>query len=436
MNDLAAPRIAPASGAGRGDPVGQGGQGGQGGRGDRAGSAGRAGSGRPAIPAAAPLRAALSGMAERTRAQLAWHFEHARPAPFVEADPDARPDALILDADHPEAFAALDAFAARTGAGARTPVVLLAFDRPPEALTRRATHVVPKPVTPEALGHAARVLRGEAQASLGPPDTPPGPFAPPGPTGVPAVAARLVAPAVAPPVPAPRPIDPAEAERARLREAALCGERGAIDAALAARRERGPDDPGAAGLFFDPDRHVGALLEAELGAARARPGPRGLSVAMPHIELFVLPDVGRVYASATLRSVATARATFAPLGPDGATVTHHAGPGMAALLRRVRTLARGGYTLDAFIWLAALMSSRGRLPVGTDPERRARLRRWPNLTRLEPVPHAVELARRWVDAPRSIEALGRETGIEPRFVHAFHNAARALGLFEEDAPRG
>ena len=411
MNDLAAARTAPSPGTGRDGPGDPGGPGGKGG---------------PATTAAPPLRAALSGMAERTRAQLVWHFEHARPAPFVEANPDARPDALILDADHPEAFAALDAFAAATEAGARIPVVLLAFDRPPEALAHRATHVVPKPVTPEALGQAARVLRGEAQASLGPV----------------AAAARHVgpapalAPALAPTVaPAARSIDPIEAERARLREAALCGERGAIDVALAARRERGPDDPEAAGLFFDPERHVGALLERELDAARARPGPRGLSVTMPHIELFVLPDVGRVYASATLRSVATARATFAPLGPDGAAVTHHAGPTMATLLQRVRTLARGGYTLDAFIWLAALMSSRGRLPAGTDPERPVRLRRWPNLTRLEPVPHAVGLARRWVDAPRSIEALAREAGIEPRFVHAFHNAARALGLFE-DVPRG
>ena len=420
--------------------------------------------------ARAPLRVGLVGMAERTRATLAWHFEHARSRRFVEVAGAERPEAVIVDADHPEALAALRAFvatASREG-GPAPAILMLALGAPPPALAALAAHVVTKPVSAEALELAARALRdGSARAApahasgAAPPPalhvSDPAPEAAPGTAPVTAPgAARDPAATVGPaagPTAGPAPGSPAtgappaatgdaspaappapDPRRARLREEMLCGAPGSIEAALAAL-ERG-DAAAAAALRFDPGAHLGALLGRELRlAAEAAPaGAHGLRIEMPHLELFVLPGVNRVYASETLGSVAAVRATFAPLGGGDARVTHHAGGAMRALLERVRAHARSGYTLDAFAWLCALMSSRGRLPAGLDRAAPVRLRRWPNLTRLEPVPHAIELAAHWVAAPVSIEALTRTAGVEPRFVHAFHNAASALGLFETAPP--
>ena len=374
-----------------------------------------------------PLRVGLVGMAERTRATLAWHFEHARSRRFVEVAGNERPEAVIVDADHPEAPSALRAFvatASREG-GSVPAVVVLAFGTPPPALAALAAHVVSKPVSGESLELAARALRdGTARAA---PAHAAGALPPP---ALHASARRPGAVVPAPPS-APEPPDP---RRARLREEMLCGAPGAVESALAAVGRGSEAD--AAALRYDPAAHLGALLERELRVGReaARAAAHGFSVRMPHLELFVLPGVNRVYASATLGSVAAVRTTFAPLGDGDARVAHHAGEAMRALLERARGLARSGYTLDAFAWLCALMSSRGRLPAGLDRHAPARLARWPNLTRLEPVPHAIELAARWSAAPLSIDAVTRVAGVEPRFVHAFHNAASALGLFEARAP--
>lgn len=387
----------------------------------------------------APLRVALAGMSERTGALLRWHFEHARPRAFVETGV-ALAEAMLVDADHPDATASAEP------AANALPLVVLALDPAASALSRRAAHAVVKPVSAASLAESARalrvLLRGEAPPRVRGEAVAPAAAGATVPTSIPpAPAARPRVPAPVQSIPASAPSVPANAAdgaRLQLRNRTLCGDGRSIDAAIAALAAH--DAGGTAPLWYDPARHVGSLLAHAIALSGASPeeparpaaGPAtvGITIALSGIELFVLPELDRVYASATLRSIATVDRLFAPLELDGATVTHHSAAGMGALVRRTRERARVVYTLDAFTWLAALMSSRGRLPVGTDRTRAERLARWPNLTRLELVPHAMELASRWNDAPLSIEAMVRASGVHPRFVHGFHQGAHALDLFE------
>jgi|GEM_PF-3207101 len=384
----------------------------------------------------------LAGMSERTRALLAWHLERQRPVRLAQAASHEDARALFIDADHPEAIALLDA----NRGGERLPVVLLAVDPLRYPALEPVIEVIAKPVSASELARVASrlssgeplldrvdLVTNEEDSSQGH-DT--------GDDGLPAVAwpdpetiPLTVPPYDAPPYDTPRDDDPATLARKAARVDALFGRADAGTATSATSSLTAALE--SASSPYDPQAHLGARLQRELDLARQdrqalpvadRRGPTsGFILAMTHIELYVLPDIDRVYVSAKLGRAVTSRLTFSALGSDDLTVTHYRGPTMPVLLERVRDRASSGYTIDGFVWLAALMGSQGRLPVGCDPAQPYRLRHWPNLTRLEPLPTSIEIAGCWAAGSASVHEVIERTGVQPRFVHAFLAAATALG---------
>lgn len=84
--------------------------------------------------------------------------------------------------------------------------------------------------------------------------------------------------------------------------------------------------------------------------------------------------------------------------------------------------------LDAFLWKLALWASRGRLPVGTDINSPLVLKRWPNLTRLLPAPHATRIAGLWAREPIVLSCCLKALNIPQRHVFAFYSACAAQGI--------
>ncbi len=72
--------------------------------------------------------------------------------------------------------------------------------------------------------------------------------------------------------------------------------------------------------------------------------------------------------------------------------------------------------------------SRGRIPAGTDLTRPVYLMQWPNLTRLEQIPHAARIAALIYDQPRTLTDTARQLRIRQRYVFAFFSACKAIGL--------
>lgn len=89
------------------------------------------------------------------------------------------------------------------------------------------------------------------------------------------------------------------------------------------------------------------------------------------------------------------------------------------------------WQLDSLLWNAALLASRGRVPVGTDLMARVKLKRWPNLTRLAVFPGAVRITAFLSREPVSLVDAARILKIPQRCVFAFFTAADALGLMEQ-----
>ena len=86
------------------------------------------------------------------------------------------------------------------------------------------------------------------------------------------------------------------------------------------------------------------------------------------------------------------------------------------------------WSMDAFLWVITLWCSRGRVPVGTDITRPVYLMEWPNLTRLEQIPHAARIAALIYDQPRTLFDTAKQLGIRQRYVFAFYSACKVIGL--------
>jgi len=86
------------------------------------------------------------------------------------------------------------------------------------------------------------------------------------------------------------------------------------------------------------------------------------------------------------------------------------------------------WNMEAFVWVITLWCSRGRVPEGTDLSMPVYLMQWPNLTRLEHIPHATRIAALLYDQPRSLVDTAMQLKIKQRYVFAFYSACKAIGL--------
>lgn len=90
--------------------------------------------------------------------------------------------------------------------------------------------------------------------------------------------------------------------------------------------------------------------------------------------------------------------------------------------------AKHVYDLEAFIWTASLLTSQGRLDQAVDTQQSLRLKHWPNLTRLEPIPHVMRIAALWNESAATVFDIAEKLAIPQRYVFAFHTAASTLNL--------
>ncbi|MGK0270756.1 MAG: hypothetical protein ACI88H_001406 [Cocleimonas sp.] len=89
-------------------------------------------------------------------------------------------------------------------------------------------------------------------------------------------------------------------------------------------------------------------------------------------------------------------------------------------------------SIESFVWTTTLLTSQGRLPKGTDIQKAISLKVWPNLTRLELMPHAMHIAAVFNKHPGSLLDVAKWLDIEQRYVFAFYNAALSLNMMELD----
>lgn len=83
---------------------------------------------------------------------------------------------------------------------------------------------------------------------------------------------------------------------------------------------------------------------------------------------------------------------------------------------------------EALLWRLALLTYRGKIPEDTDPHAPVYLARWPNVTRLDPVPDSLRIAALWSRMPVDLGHTARALSVPQKHVFQFYAAAMTIGL--------
>jgi hypothetical protein len=170
-------------------------------------------------------------------------------------------------------------------------------------------------------------------------------------------------------------------------------------------------------MFFDPQLHLYGAVRNARQLAEQEGRMVELRSDLPPIR--VCPRTQRVHVGMrdqVLRSVAVT----------------HVRPQLVVLPESDSRWPADAHTepVDALLWRLAAWTSRGRLPQGTDPAAPVRLRHWPNMTRLIPTPHAMQIAALWSSGAHTLADTSRQLMTSLGDVHVFYCAVDALGLVE------
>ena len=82
------------------------------------------------------------------------------------------------------------------------------------------------------------------------------------------------------------------------------------------------------------------------------------------------------------------------------------------------------------LWSLSLWSAKGRLPDAVSAESLIKIKNWPNFTRLDIPPHALEIVALWFHQETSISATATRLDVPYRAVYSVFSACYALGLIE------
>jgi len=148
--------------------------------------------------------------------------------------------------------------------------------------------------------------------------------------------------------------------------------------------------------------------------------------------MLILPDASQIYFSIPLTEQAFVEFCSSPVRKNQIHI-HILNTNEAELARhKISQSSRLLNDLEAFVWSCQLLTAQGRLARGTDITRPALLKYWPNMTRIESIPHMMNIAALWSDSPASIVELAKCLDIPQRYVISFYHAAALLGLMEQD----
>lgn len=87
---------------------------------------------------------------------------------------------------------------------------------------------------------------------------------------------------------------------------------------------------------------------------------------------------------------------------------------------------------DQVLWQIALWSARGRLAQSINPQSKLSLPSWPNFTRLQITPYAIQIAALWTQYSMTADEVAEALEIPQRYVYALASASHAIGQLREE----
>lgn len=179
--------------------------------------------------------------------------------------------------------------------------------------------------------------------------------------------------------------------------------------------------------FYEPQQYLQGELNNAMGFAQRKETAMALTVASGSLshEIILAPGLNRVIHR--MDDMQLAQLCSTPLCLLNVSARRCSPPELALLSQDIAQQGVGELP-EAFFWRVAFHTSLGRLPTGTQSELPMYVTRWPNYTRLLPVPHAMRMTALLLDRPRPMPLVAKVLGVTLSEVCSFYCAAQAIGM--------
>lgn len=173
------------------------------------------------------------------------------------------------------------------------------------------------------------------------------------------------------------------------------------------------------------------LLNAVLEQLESTKGSDNL-YRMKYKDLIIVIDhsKNRIYCNIPAKSDDYAAVCFSEIDPQQIKIHDLDYSEVRLYRKKMKENMDRSHSIESFIWTTSLLTSQGRLPKGTDIKQAVTLRDWPDLTRLELIPHAINIAAVLSKQAKSLLEISESLDIPQRYVFAFYNASLALNMIE------
>ena len=179
------------------------------------------------------------------------------------------------------------------------------------------------------------------------------------------------------------------------------------------------------------NKHMLSILLDQID--RARKSKHVLRLKHDDIIIVIDTEFDSIYSNYTIDSDEYVNFCYETVNPENIKVHALDYSEVRLYRKKMETKLQNTHSIESFIWTTSLLTSRGRLLDNTDTTKPISLKTWPNLTRIENIPYAMNIAAVFSKHPGSLQDIPKWLNIPHRYVYAFYNGVLALEMVEFDS---
>lgn len=177
--------------------------------------------------------------------------------------------------------------------------------------------------------------------------------------------------------------------------------------------------------FFDPDAHMIGLVLKGISEGEKTGAIAKLACLL---DREILIDARNKLVRSNLKDIHMRQIAIAPLGKGESGLDTELEMIESKSLEDISGLQGSTYPLDTFVWELAILTSKGRVPVGTPIDEPTYLMQWPNFTRLMQISNDMKVAAYWLHKPSSLIDLSDNLNVPMHDILLLYSAASLTGL--------
>ncbi len=179
---------------------------------------------------------------------------------------------------------------------------------------------------------------------------------------------------------------------------------------------------------YNPDNHILALIRQNIQTAKQN--KKIVRLKFTGIIIVIDPETDRIYCDQSIFTEVYANVCYEPIVPEKIKIYDLDASELRLYRKKMDEDTELTHYTETFIWTTSLLTARGRLPKNTNLKSKLSLAAWPDLTRVEKIPHMMQIAAIFNMNNWSLLEIFNKSGISKEYVLAFYNAALALDMIE------